>query len=64
VPFRLALTAIPVRSDTNSIGVSALTNTACALDIRLGEEEYSLSKLDLPVSGQCLGDMTALGLFT
>ena len=29
----------------------------------MGEEEHSFSKPYLPVSGQCLGDMTALGLF-
>jgi hypothetical protein len=56
------------RSDTNSIGVEVfrlcINQHACALDVRLGEEEYSLSKVYLPVSGQCLGEMTALGLFT
>ena len=34
----------------------------CSLDGRHGEEEYSLSKLYLLVSGQCLGDMTALAI--
>jgi len=56
-----------VRSDTNSVGVEAcrlcINKHACALDVRFGEEEL-FSKPYLPVSGQCLGDMTALGLFT
>lgn len=50
-----------VRSDTNSIGVEVfrlcINQYPCALDVRLGEEEYSLSKLYLPVSGQCLEDL-------
>jgi len=41
-----------------------LTNTHVLSIYDFGEQEPSLSKLYLPVSGQCLGDMTALGQFT
>jgi hypothetical protein len=57
-----------VHSDTNSVDVKVfrlcINQRACAHDVRMGEEEYSFSKPYLPVSGQCLGDMTALGLVT